>query len=379
MFKHVDRDCTIAALAKTAVDRALKMPLYPLNPQLMGAAADETLGEKSTGPSTPARQYLMSVAVNVLLQYRKLNTTASRAQLILPETLKLLPLSVLGMLKHPALVDNVATSTPSTSSSSPTTASTAASSMLSPLAIQKLTVRATERAFELRRLRSLPITQVLVSLYPRFFDMLDLIEDEIVDEDGSCDFGDFNDLMGPSDSILNPVLVPLPRDVTALSTSALKYQYNYQTLLKFQPLALPPSSEAFSSDSIYLLDDGSCMWLLVGRSITNDLLDALFILDSNDPSTKKRVDVTVSDDGDQRVPVNLADRPRLTNASLRLDNTDHSTIAAQIDDLDDEHDERVLTIGQRAATLVSLMRMMSAYKQGMYVLSVWASSRQISQ
>lgn len=87
VFRNADLDCVATTLFKTAIDKALKLPL--------------TL-EKS-GP----REFLTKCVFDILYGYRtNCSAESPKSQLILPESLKVLPLYVMAMLKHPALLEN---------------------------------------------------------------------------------------------------------------------------------------------------------------------------------------------------------------------------------------------------------------------------------
>lgn len=77
--------------------------------------------------------------------------------LLVTETLKVLPLHVLSMLKHPALIEN----------------------NISKANSVKLAVDCCERAYELTRMLLLPVKETMVCLYPRLYPL-----QAISDEDG---------------------------------------------------------------------------------------------------------------------------------------------------------------------------------------------------
>lgn len=88
VFRNCDLDCVATALFKIAVDKALKLPL--------------TL--ERSGP----REFLAKCVFDILYGYRtNCSTESPKSQLILPESLKVLPLYVMCMLKHPALLENI--------------------------------------------------------------------------------------------------------------------------------------------------------------------------------------------------------------------------------------------------------------------------------
>ncbi len=105
------------------------------------------------------REFLYKICIDILVGYR-LNCTqdSPKTQLILPESLKALPLYILGMLKHPALLDNV----PGAGASSQQD-----SSLSGGASPNRPVIKASERAFELTRLLTLPVRQIVRTLYPR--------------------------------------------------------------------------------------------------------------------------------------------------------------------------------------------------------------------
>jgi len=80
VFRGADLDAVLSVYSRSACEQALQLPV------------------------SKVRQTLIDRAIVILSTYRKLCAQQSAsAQLILPETLKLLPVYVLGMLKHPIL------------------------------------------------------------------------------------------------------------------------------------------------------------------------------------------------------------------------------------------------------------------------------------
>jgi len=96
VFRNSDIEAVVVSLMKVAVDKAL---MYPLTEEVKGA-----------------RAFLDSAVTNALHKYRvHCSPNSSKAQLILPESLKVLPVYTLGMLKHPALQVNMSSSSSSSS------------------------------------------------------------------------------------------------------------------------------------------------------------------------------------------------------------------------------------------------------------------------
>ena len=104
VFRSSDMDSIACVLARKAVDEL----------GFVGAVESSTfagLGSSSSskGSLLKARELLITECVKILACYRK-NTVASQSpkgQLILPETLKLLPLFILSMLKSTAVRSSV--------------------------------------------------------------------------------------------------------------------------------------------------------------------------------------------------------------------------------------------------------------------------------
>ena len=87
VFRNADLDCVTTVLFKAAIDKALRLPL----------------NLEKTGP----REFLSKCVFDVLYGYRtNCSAESPKSQLILPESLKILPLYVMSMLKHPSLLEN---------------------------------------------------------------------------------------------------------------------------------------------------------------------------------------------------------------------------------------------------------------------------------
>jgi protein transport protein SEC24 len=87
IFRGADLDAVAYAMVTQAAERAFTKPL----------SADR-------GP----RDHIKITACDMLYSYRLYCSSHSpRGQLILPDSLKLLPLYCLGILKHPAFIDNM--------------------------------------------------------------------------------------------------------------------------------------------------------------------------------------------------------------------------------------------------------------------------------
>jgi protein transport protein SEC24 len=202
VFRHADLDATVDVIVKSAIDKAFRIPL----------------SHEKDGP----RVFLTDTAIEILQKYRThCSPDSSRGQLILPESLKLLPLYTLCALKHPALLDNFQGEAGKVN---------IASGRGIPLQ-----VRAYERAYELRRLRSLPACQLMNSLYPRLYPLHQLDEN-----DGEL------------------------------------YQLLEGLVITKMPLVVPTISEVLESDGMYLLDDGGALYLYIGRAVPPHKLEEWF-------------------------------------------------------------------------------------------------------
>ena len=146
------------------------------------------------------------------------------------------------MLKHPSLLDNF-------------TSGVAAKNIIH----QNPLIRANERTYELRRMKSLPTYDLINSLYPRLISLHNLINDS-----NEYNNNESNQRKHLKESNYGELFNEFE---------------NFQTLKL--PKSLPVTSEVFESDGIYLLDDGSSLWLYIGRNVTPDLLNEWFNLPLN--------------------------------------------------------------------------------------------------
>ena len=282
IFRHTDLDCVITTITKIAVEKALNYPLsFKNNIPITGMT--------TITDNMPCRDWLVSTAADILKQYRKhCSPQSPRGQLILPEPLKLLPLYTLGLLKHTAFVENFPI--PKKSTMGPLTFGN----------VQRLCVRASERAFELRRLRSLPVRSTICTIYPRFYSFRHC--ENFVNENDNSFHSDSGS--GPSSQNGtaggNGIIKKSNSTDTGLylcsnlinsngsESPVPSTLYNLPTLIPIENLGpesltanLPPplavTSEAIESDGLYLLDDGVIMWFIIGKSIPIDWLQQLFV------------------------------------------------------------------------------------------------------
>jgi hypothetical protein len=185
VFRFADCDATVAAVVKLAADRALRGPLGD-SPWSTGGGGGDVMPSAKDITSTisaffndeaagggyvagsagltndttttndnnamAARPWLTAAVVDVLHRYRGVCAErTSRAQLVLPDALRLLPVYVLGALKHPAFLNGRG-------------------------------VRASERAVALRRLRRLGVGVLGRALYPRMTALRPYLECEEVED-----------------------------------------------------------------------------------------------------------------------------------------------------------------------------------------------------
>lgn len=143
IFKHADLDAVATCLSKMALSRSLT---HPLN--------------HDDGPL----KFLSNMLVEILGKYRVFcSAQSSSSQLILPEALKTLPLYMLGLLKHPALLENKGLSNNI-----------------------KVLVRAHERAVHIRKLMHMSVHQLINTLYPRLYALHTMTDgDGLIDMDGA--------------------------------------------------------------------------------------------------------------------------------------------------------------------------------------------------
>lgn len=310
IFRNCDVEAIAVAVAKMASVRAVSFPL----------------GDEKEG----ARNFIQTKTIDMLLHYRKLCSSASspKAQLILPESLKTLPMYCLGMTKHPFLVDNLpVVSARQTHSLS----HTSAASPTSPPTSSNILVTVNERFYHLLRLTSSPLRDVLNSVYPRVYSLFAVLESDSFSNYNNTLTGSFDDIaqIPSTDSIdsLNdgadggsskfrgldthnlssPNLHSLHINASLSASSSMPPTPSaamsggggisvltdklYLDKLKVSQ-SLNPSSENFESDQIYVIDDRRTLWLYIGRSVPQDLLEELFVMTSPyERSERVRVNV----------------------------------------------------------------------------------------
>jgi len=300
IFRNSDIEAVVAALMKEAVERALTHPL------------DAPGG---------ARAFLDGAVSSALLKYRITCSPGSpRGQLILPDSLKVLPVFTLAMLKHPSLHENRTGVSVSSPPCSPTQSLVTIGSGGMPSssklaftpaygsALSRVAVRGHERAHELRRMVGAPLVEIINSLYPRVYNLFSLLDAAALGDEGfnsgdsrddhDTDYGNSGDRdsrdgssMGQGlanehtsgksgaseDHTLTHILgrnaVGLQLDDTHTGTHSTSHSAQVaETLLS----TLNPSSEVFEFDQVYLLDDRSTLYMHVGRAVPAAVIDELF-------------------------------------------------------------------------------------------------------
>ena len=194
----------------------------------MVAQAVERAFTKAPSADGGPRDHIKITACDMLFSYRTYCSAHSpRGQLILPDSLKLLPLYCLGMLKHPAFIDNL------------------------DLRGKMSVIRGHERAYELRRLRSCPVRTLVQSLCPRVFECLKLSEATFAQgnsgKHGSKDERSWRNQL-----------------------------WRAHTIAALAPCTEKISAEALDSSGVHILDDGSTLYLHVGRACTRVELEEWF-------------------------------------------------------------------------------------------------------
>jgi len=228
VFRHADLDATISAIVKHAADKALT---------------------SSLNSQDNYKSYLTDLATDILYKYRvNCSPESARGQLILPESLKLVPLYSLAALKHPAFLEN-----------SHTSRATSGSPAVGPVGPY---VRGSERSIELRRLLMIDAKNVVNSLYPRLYAVHNFEEGE-------------GELVGEDNTTIK------------------------------MPRTLANTSEIFESEGMYLMDDGSYIWLYISRGVSEEQLDDWFSCLDGIPFIQRR------------------DKPRPSHMELKIDTDEH--------------------------------------------------------
>ena len=263
IYRNSDIESVVVSLMKISLHSALTVPII-----------DETKG---------SRQFLQTKLIDILYQYRiNCSATSPRGQLILPESLKVLPVYTLSMLKHTSLIENKigsgvgnggsGTATPS-SASTPRLIQSGSEHSLSNIGglsglIRMVMVRGFERSYELRKLMNIPMTDVINSLYPRMYSMLAMfaLDDSLKDvpllNAPSYDSIDYPFVDATANANVDRMR-QLLRSSSTISNLGETCLFD-KDHLKLQQ-TINPTSELFEADQIYLLDDKTTIWIYVGK------------------------------------------------------------------------------------------------------------------
>jgi hypothetical protein len=231
-----------------------------------------------------------------------------------------MPLFVLGALKHTALVENLVERTGGvvTVVDSPTYTNHVPWSPQSPalnMALKPSSRQAGEdylgpispvsaRVFEQRRLLCCPLSETMRALYPRTYSLLDVLDDPALSDEipfsprnthSSLSFSPSspssvlglslspppssprnNHCHGGSSGFSRPSAVS-PAPFATQSLSLPRSPLLSAALRAVQTQRLLCSSEILDSERILLLDDGSVLWLAVGRAVSREILGELFV------------------------------------------------------------------------------------------------------
>eukprot|EP00918_Siedleckia_nematoides_P058075 GHVU01126609.1.p1 GENE.GHVU01126609.1~~GHVU01126609.1.p1 ORF type:complete len:695 (+),score=115.20 GHVU01126609.1:285-2087(+) len=265
VFRYCDLDALIHTMCAQAAAKAL-------NTRLVSPVAD-------AGP----REYIRTLTCDILFAYRThCSPNSTRGQLIMPDSLKMLPLYSMGLLKHPAFMDNA------------------------DLRGKCPYIRGMERAYELRRLRSLPLRPLMNSVYPRVFNLTDL--EETVFDGGGSDDEDEEDEQGSQDAAVpshwavggslasegpgntsssegastgglahgRALTEDQSKRLQAAAKRKARARGDSARALVAAPRAPGVGSDALQSDAVYLLDEGSTLYLYVGRTVSSSELEEWF-------------------------------------------------------------------------------------------------------
>ena len=200
VYKSIDFSATAALLMRKSAFR-----LHQIPPE-----------DNATPPRSNARAAIYHECLHILSTYRKV-ATGSLQQLLLPETLRLLPLFCMGLMKSPMLRPSIPT-------------------RLQNLSAVVLRPCSDERAyFNFHASQASPSSALLLA-YPRVFPLTGL-------KSGA---GEWVESTGPE----LPGLVKLPN-------------------------ALFPTMETLEDDGVYLIDGGLRLYLWIGRDVPPDVRTAV--------------------------------------------------------------------------------------------------------
>jgi hypothetical protein len=187
---------------------------------------------------------------------------------------------------------------------SPSPMAAKAAGVVRPLAIQDpLFVSCNERYFELLKMIHLPIREVINSCYPRLYSLFAVLErslffsslvvDETIPSSSSSSLlydENNNNNNIPGGGGMGGMLYGNNNNNNNNNNTGLGMM-GMGSLIFQQPFS-SPSFEHFESDQIYLLDDRSFVWIFVGRSVSQEVIEELFSFDDdnndNNNSTNNR-------------------------------------------------------------------------------------------
>lgn len=287
IYRNADIEAIACAVGRLAALKAFDCSLY---------------GDDRHGP----RAILQQTLVEGLVRYRGLCSASSpKGQLVLPESLKVLPMYTLCLLKHPVFLENpppsmhlsYSNSTPRLLQSLSQFQSTSPQPQ-SPAGMgnSRLFVHASERAVELRRFAAQPMRDLINAINPRVFNLFAILDGDYFESSDNIPIPSSSLPLPPapvipmmlarSDSMDNESSSSLGLSLSQPPTQLLLAQHQRHHSRQEKLLALhtlPGSSAEFESDQIYVVDDRSFLWMFIGRALPQDLLDELFVLSPHNP------------------------------------------------------------------------------------------------
>jgi hypothetical protein len=161
VYRNCDIEALVCAYGRVAANKAL----------------EHSLNDEAQGP----RKYLQSSLVDLLVKYRHLcSSTSPKSQLVLPESLKVMPMLMLGLLKHPALIENTTTITTNGSNNNSNNATprviASTAGQGTNFANVRILSHASERAWELRRMFTQPIREIVNSVHPKVLNIFAILD-----------------------------------------------------------------------------------------------------------------------------------------------------------------------------------------------------------
>ena len=227
VYKGADQDAVACVLMRRAMTHLGYGGESKELSSLFGSGRDEDASDPSrkTGSLVKAREYLVTSLVETLAAYRA-HTDASQSplgQLILPQSLKLLPLFVLSMLKNPTIRPSLPNGR--TDRAAPP----------SP--------RVDERAYRIALCCNAGASNAVTWAHPNVYDVL-------------C--------MKKTGDIGTVVATPVCKAMDGESQPVVEECMRGETRM---PPTVPPSIAAMQVDGVYLVDDGFTFYLFVGRSV----------------------------------------------------------------------------------------------------------------